>query len=297
VRLGVNTCFAVKRWPRPEDWAPIVAAELGVDVVQHSLDLVDLDGDEAALAEQAAAVREACAASGLELHSTFTGLAAYSANLLLGPDAGARARAAEWYGRAIRFSALAGAARAGGHLGSLSHADHADPGRRAERWADLHVALDGLRRTARGARLDALLVENMACEREPARMDELRDLLAEGDGEHAAVELCLDVGHQCVPGTSGAERDPYAWLRELGGRSSVIHLQQSDADGDHHWPFTAGYNARGRIEGARVLEALAAGGGEDACLILEVIPSFEARDDEVLRDMRESVDYWRRALP
>ena len=24
LRLGIDTCFAVKRWPRPEDWAPIV---------------------------------------------------------------------------------------------------------------------------------------------------------------------------------------------------------------------------------------------------------------------------------
>ena len=30
VRLGIDTCFAVKRWPRPEDWAPIVADRLGV---------------------------------------------------------------------------------------------------------------------------------------------------------------------------------------------------------------------------------------------------------------------------
>jgi sugar phosphate isomerase/epimerase len=295
VKLGINTCFAVKRWPRPQDWAPIVADDLGLDVVQHSLDLVDLDGEDA-LAPQAADVRTACAAAGLELHSTFTGLAAYSASLLLGPDAGARARALAWYGRVIRFSALAGAPRAGGHLGSLSRADHEDPGRRAERWAGLHAALDELRRTADAAGLEALLVENMACAREPARMDELRDLIAAATGEMSAVELCLDVGHQCVPGTSGAERDPYAWLRELGGSAAAIHLQQTDAEGDHHWPFTAACNARGRIDGARVLEALAAGGGEDACLILEVIPSFEADDAEVLRDLRESVGYWRRAL-
>ena len=30
VRLGIDTCFAVKRWPRPEDWAPIVADRLGL---------------------------------------------------------------------------------------------------------------------------------------------------------------------------------------------------------------------------------------------------------------------------
>ena len=29
LRLGINTCFAVKRWPRPEDWAPIVSRGSG----------------------------------------------------------------------------------------------------------------------------------------------------------------------------------------------------------------------------------------------------------------------------
>jgi len=42
-RLGINTCFAVKRWPQPERWATLVRDEFGLDLVQHSLDLVDLD--------------------------------------------------------------------------------------------------------------------------------------------------------------------------------------------------------------------------------------------------------------
>ena len=37
IQLGINTCFAVKRWPLPEDWAPIVRDELGLQLVQHSL--------------------------------------------------------------------------------------------------------------------------------------------------------------------------------------------------------------------------------------------------------------------
>jgi hypothetical protein len=42
-RLGINTCFAVKRWPQPERWAALVRDELGLDLVQHGLDLVDLE--------------------------------------------------------------------------------------------------------------------------------------------------------------------------------------------------------------------------------------------------------------
>ena len=47
-QLGINTCFAVKRWPQPERWARLVRDELRLDLVQHSLDLVDLDASGAA---------------------------------------------------------------------------------------------------------------------------------------------------------------------------------------------------------------------------------------------------------
>ena len=101
----------------------------------------------------------------------------------------------------------------------------------------------------------------MACDREPSRISDFDDLLAPAAEGRAAISLCLDIGHQCVPGTDGDEADPYAWLAALGRRASVVHLQQSDAEGDHHWPFTAAYNERGRIRAPRVLEALRDVGG------------------------------------
>jgi hypothetical protein len=104
------------------------------------------------------------------------------------------------------------------------------------------------------------------------------------------------VGHQCVVGTGGDDRDPYAWLRRLGARSPVVHLQQSDADADHHWPFTAERNAQGRIDARRVLDALDASGAAEVALVLEVIPSFEADDDVVLDELIESAGHWREAL-
>jgi hypothetical protein len=76
----------------------------------------------------------------------------------------------------------------------------------------------------------------------------------------------------------------------------VVQLQQSDAEGDHHWPFTAALNARGRIDADRVLAALDRSGADEVFLILEVIPPFEQDDDQVLDDMVASAAYWRDAL-
>ncbi len=127
-------------------------------------------------------------------------------------------------------------------------------------------------------------------------MSEIESLMSEASDERAAVSLCLDVGHQCVPGTSGEEADPYAWLRLMGRHASVIHLQQSDASADHHWPFTDTYNRLGRIDAPRVLEALADAGVDKVAMILEVIPAFEADDRQVLQELGESVEYWKDAL-
>jgi hypothetical protein len=280
----------VKRWPRPADWGPLVRDRLGLRLVQHSLDLIDLDVDDPA------SLRRDLADLGLELHSTFTGLAAYSSNLLLHPDAGARAAAESWYGRVIDWTVAAGGAAAGGHVGAFSVADWTDDDARRERWSGLRASLDRLAAHGRSRGLDHLLVENLAAAREPSTMSMIRELVTDGDPGRVPVRLCLDVGHQCVPGTSGDERDPYAWLRSMGRLATVVQLQQSDPAGDHHWPFTAARNAEGRIDAERVIAALGEGGVASCTLILEVIPPFEQPDDAVLDDLVASVDHWRVAL-
>jgi D-erythrulose 1-phosphate 3-epimerase len=296
LRLGINTCFAVKRWPRPEDWAPIVADRLKLSLVQHSLDLVDLAGPDPWLERQATAVRAAAAAHKLAVESTFTGLAAYSSNLLLDPDSDRRAAAEAWYLRAVRFTALVGGSATGGHVGALSVADAADPAVSAARWTELRDRLGRIATGARAAGLSTVVVENLAAAREPSTMALIRQLLRPATPAAAAVALCLDVGHMCVPGTTGEDRDPYAWLLRLGRDAPMVQLQQSDADGDHHWPFTLERNAAGRIDADRVIDALDDAGVEATDLLLEVIPPFEQDDEAVLDDLVASVDYWRDAL-
>lgn len=296
LRLGINTCFAVKRWPRPEDWAPVVRDRLGLQLVQHSLDLVNTDTWARGRGTQGLEIARVAAANDLELHSSFTGLAAYSSNLLLAPDLADREVALAWYRSVIGFTRELGGRATGGHVGCYSVADWLDPARRAALWQELTSSLAKMAMEARDAGLDYLMVENLAVAREPSTMAMVGDLLTDGDARHAPIRLCLDVGHMCVAGTSGVDRDPYAWLRQLGPVAPVVQLQQSDAEADHHWPFTDRYNAVGRIRADRVIEALGEGGVQESALLLEVIPPFEQPDDEVLDDLARSVAYWRDAL-
>lgn len=293
-QLGINTCFAVKRWPRPADWAPIVRDTLGLDLVQVSLDLVDLTREADSLARDVDEHLEAAARHGIRLHSVFTGVAGYSSNLLLHPSERERDASERWYERAIDLTARLGCESVGGHVGAFSVPDWHDSARRSMLWEELKVRLSRLAAVARGRGLGGLLVENLAARREPSTMADIVSLITAGDADRVPIQLCLDVGHMCVPDTEGDERDPYAWLRQLGGSAAVIQIQQGDTRGDRHWPFTAQYEAVGRIDPDRVLRTL--GPSVAAPLVFEVIPAFEAPDDTVLADLVESVQRWRVAL-
>jgi sugar phosphate isomerase/epimerase len=296
VNLGINTCFALKRWPRPADWASVVRNDLGLDLVEMSLDLVEGIDTFAGGRDAVERHRAALDANGLQAHATFTGLAAYSLDLLMHPDQGRREAAVHWYRSIIDLTAALGARATGGHVGAMSVRDWNDSERRAERWNGLKRDLHAIAAHATAVGLEYLLVENLVAVREPSTMAQIEDLLTDGDADHVPWRLCLDVGHQCVPGTSGAERDPYAWLRRFGSRLVEVQLQQSDGVADHHWAFTAEHNAIGLIDPGKVLDSLEAAGAETVDLIFEIIPGFEDPDDRVIGDLRESVDLWRGAM-
>ena len=295
-RLGINNCFAVKRWPRPDDWASIVRNDLGLDLVELSLDLLAGPDTPAARDRMAEQTRAALDRHGLRAETTFTGLAAYSLNLLMHPDPGYRDAALRWYLGAIDLTARLGATAAGGHVGSLSVPDWSDPATRARRRAGLREHLAELAAYAYLAGLDRLLVENLVTDREPSTMALIEDILTERSVAHAPVQLCLDLGHPFVCGGSAADRDPYAWLEHFGPRIAEVQLQQSDGLADHHWPFTPERNATGLVDPGRVLDTLAGAGVADVLLILEVIPAFEADDQQVIADLRASAEVWRGAL-
>lgn len=295
-RLGINNCFAAKRWPRPGDWAAVVRDELGLELVELSLDLMGDIGSAAGRDRAADQTLAALSRYGLRAETTFTGLVAYCNNLLMDPDAERRRAALDWYLAVVDLAARLGVDGVGGHVGAMSVADWSNPARRAGRWSGLRHDLAEIAGRARAAGLDYLLVENMAAPREPSTIATVENVLTSGDAAHAPVRLCLDVGHQCVPGTTGADRDPYAWLNHFGSRLAEVQLQQSDGLADHHWPFTPERNEGGRIDPGRVLDTLADSGAEDVLLVLEVIPAWEEDDAQVIAGLRSSAELWMGAM-
>ena len=166
LHLGINTCFAVKRWPEPEQWVRIVKHELGLDCCQFSFDLVDPLLDESTTKTYANEVRELAETHNLFIHSTFTGLAAYSWSQLLHPQLSMRVAATRWYERAIDFTAQLGVTGMGGYIGAFSVQDAMNQERKQMLLQELHERLSALSHYAADKELSHLLFENMAVTRE-----------------------------------------------------------------------------------------------------------------------------------
>ena len=297
VRLGINTCFAAKRWPEPRRCADIISGQLGLRDCQVSLDLADPLRDGKAAFKYAEQVKAACADAGVRIHSTFTGLSAYAANGLLHPQEEMRSAAQRWFEACIKLSAAMGVPGTGGFLGGLSVADASDAQRRRRLMAELGERMHSLATTGAAAGLQFLMMENMAVLREPgSSIQEARELEKVALDSPIPWRLCLDLGHPAALPASDPSGEPVAWLRESWLHPPVVQLQQANRTGDHHWPFTPERNAEGLVAARDVLSALRQHPEVDPCLLLEVIHPHEADDVQVLEDLTLSVDYWRDAI-
>lgn len=299
--LGISANFAIKRWADPEDWARIIAGELGLRIVQFSFDLFDPRSHPDSLAAYCHRVRNACEKHGLKLHSTFTGLAIYSHNLLLHPLWEGRRDGVDWFEKAMQMTAALGARGIGGPYGGLDMPSAASEDRRRALMREAEDSLLYLLRQAPRYGIDTFYWEQTPIRREgPVEIEatarHLERINAIREPGSAQFALCLDVGHAIAPDAEGSDRDPYEWLERLAEYAPIIHLQQTDGRYDRHWPFTPEYNSRGIIDGDRVLAALRRAGAADRLLLIEAGHPFEEADDKVLNDLKITVDYWRDAL-
>ena len=285
--VGVNLCFAIKRWPEPEEWARIAADELGVSTVQFTMDLIDPWWPESDRAAMAARVREAAGRRGIAIHSVQIGLAGYTYNGLLHPDETARRLAEEWWRRSIDLAAELGAGAAGGPIGALSVADAASPERRKALYAEVVGRLGGLADHAKRSGLDALLVEPTPLPREiPSTIDEAKRLVADTSGGAVPLWFVIDVGHALYRPLYGEDASLVPWLTELRDHIGVLHLQNHDYRADAHWGWP---DARGSYDPAGFHREVSEAGLDHLPVFIEVFSPFEQADDEIVPLIRSSL--------
>lgn len=281
--LGVNLCFAVKRWNTPEAWAAFAREELGVDQVQFTFDLLDPWWPELERSAVIERIRKAADANGLRIHSAYVGLAHYVPSGLLDADANARAAAACWWKRAADVAAQLGAQAVGGPLGTIGIADAADPRIREKRYQDLIDAVETIARYAHDVGLQEFLIEPTPIAREvPATIDECVRLstdLAERGADN--IGFVLDTGHALYQPLYGSGASVEQWIQRLGSQIRMVHLDNTDGQGDPHWGWP---DERGTFDVAAFGRSMRAVGLGDVPVMLEVYPRFED-DDEAVREL------------
>ncbi len=285
--VGLNLCFAIKRWPEPEEWARIVADELDVKSVQFTMDLIDPWWPESDRRAMAGRVRTAAAARGIAIHSVQIGLAGYTYNGLLHPDETARRIAEDWWRRSIDMAAELGAGAVGGPIGALSVADAASSDRQAALYAEVVDRLGGLADYAQRSGLDALLIEPTPLPREiPSTIDAAKRLIADASGGAVPLRFVLDVGHALYRPLYGEDASLVPWLSELRDHIGVLHLQNHDYRADAHWGWP---DARGTYDPAGFFREVRDAGLEGVPVFIEVFSPFEQADDEIVPLIRSSL--------
>ena len=295
MRLGINLCFAVKRWLEPEAWAAFVREELHLGQVQFTFDLLDpwWPATERDLIVER--IRRAAQANDLSIHSTAVGLAHYLPGGLLDPIPEARTVAVRWWQRAIDVSAALGATAVCGPVGAVSVTEASTPAAASRRYADLVDSVDALSRYAQLAGLGGFWIEPTPIAREyPSSVEDARRLLTDLTGRGApGVGLLLDVGHTLHQPLYGADASLADWTGPLAPHIRAVHLDNTDGQGDPHWGWP---HPQGQVDVAGVAADLRAAGLDDVPVFLEVYPRFEDPDDTVQALIRDSVAYCRAAL-
>lgn len=102
--------------------------------------------------------------------------------------------------------------------------------------------------------------------------------------------------------------DCYAWLKELGCYSPIIHLQQTDGHRSKHEAFISQNNTKGIIHPKKILKALKASYDKpedngmpprrrETYLTLELFSGTTSTRKEILDNYSETVKYWRQYIP
>ncbi len=298
IKLGINNCFAVKRWPESEEWCRIIREEFDLTYVQFTFDLIDPFLNKPARPKISQDIARAAKKYGLTLTTTFAGLSFYSFNQLLHPDVRVREQALSFCEEAVVMTGELGVKATGGPLGSLSLKDFNSSQRKEYLTDHLIESLQYLADLASSLGQEYLLWEPTPLSRELTETIEKAHRFYERVNKGAKIPIlfCLDVGHQCKKGTSDKDRDPYTWLKEFASASPVVHIQQTDGMLDRHWPFTSEYNRRGIIEPQKVVQAINKSAASEVVLILEVLHAFEEDEDKVLSDIKDSINYWKQVM-
>ena len=293
--LSLNTNPLVNRFADPDDLIDTVAQKIRIRDLQLTHEFINPSWPAPVIRRMTRQMQSALGRTGVRVTSGMTG--PYGRLNHFGhPDRDVRRYYVDWFKTFADIIADLGGTSVGTQFAIFTYADFDDPKRRE---ALIQIAIDcwaEVAEHAKSAGLKYVFWEPMSIGREfgetIAACLSLQDRLS---AANMAVPMWMmaDIDHGDVSSSNPDDFDPYAWARAAPKVSPIIHIKQSLMDKGGHRPFTAEFNAKGRIYPAPLLEAFATGGAVDNEICLEL--SFKERepnDREVIPQIAESVAFW-----
>ena len=293
--LALNTNPLVNRFAEPDDLIDAIAHQMKIRDVQLTHEFINPSWPAATLRRLTREMYAAMTRTGVRITSGMTG--PYGRLNHFGhPDAEVRRYYVDWFKTFADITADLGGESIGTQFAIFTYRDYDDASRRD---ALTQIAIDCWSEVAdhaKAAGLKYVFWEPMSIGREFGEtIDACLALQNTLTAANMAVPMWMmaDIDHGDVTSPNPDDFDPYAWARAVPRVSPIIHIKQSLLDKGGHRPFTAEYNARGRIQPAPLIDALKAGGGSDNEICLEL--SFKEReptDRQVVDQIAESVAFW-----
>ena len=293
--LALNTNPLVNRFADLDDLIDTVARHLKIRDLQLTHEFINPSWPALVISRLTRQMNAALLRTGVRVTSGMTG--PYGRLNHFGhPDREVRRYYVDWFKTFADITANLGGTSVGTQFAIFTYQDFDDPARRE---ALTRIAIDcwaEVAEHAKAAGLSYVFWEPMSVGREFGEtIASAMALQARLSAEEMAVPMWMmaDIDHGDVASLNPDDFDPYAWARAVPQVSPIIHIKQSLIDKGGHRPFTAAFNAKGRIQPEPLLKAFAEGGAKDNEICLEL--SFKERepnDREVIAQIAESVAFW-----
>ena len=297
-RLGINTGFALNRFPTPEQWMKLISEELGLKYIQLTADLINPPLDDDLLYYYIEKINILKKNYGIIIDSLMTG-AFTRVNHFAHPDTKIREFWFRWFKKFIDIAVSLGATNVSSHLGIMSYDDINTEDKRLYRLGQTINYWIMLASYAKKKGLSYLSWEPMSIKREFGETIKEANIIQDKlKNSEIPIYICLDVDHGDVSSNNPDDYNPYKWIENFASKSPLIHLKQSIEDKGGHYPFTSYYNHKGKITPEKVITSLNNSNAmKNTLLLLEL--SFRERepmDSNVISDLKESAKYWKKYL-
>ncbi|MDK4716623.1 TIM barrel protein [Rhizobium sp. CNPSo 4039] len=293
--LSLNTNPLVNRFAEPVDLIETVARDLRIRDLQLTHEFINPSWQVPVIRRLTRDMQAALKRTGVRVTSGMTG--PYGRLNHFGhPDKDVRRYYVDWFKTFADITADLGGHSVGTQFAIFTYKDYDDPVRREELIEIAIDCWDEVAEHARAAGLSYIFWEPMSIGREFGETIDaclsLQDRLTKAPFA-IPMWMMADIDHGDVTSSNPDDYNPYAWARAVPKVSPIIHIKQSLMDKGGHRPFTAEFNAKGRIQPEPLLKAFAEGGAKDNEICLEL--SFKERepnDRQVIAQIAESIAFW-----